>query len=115
MQAHSPHRAGTFTESYHGFPINVSVVLDGTGQNDIKTGVGFFDHLLELLARYSRFDLMVKCEGDIRVDDHHTVDEVALALGSAIKLALNSGDLKKINRSGFHIITMDECLTTVSL
>lgn len=115
MQSESLCRSASFSESYHGFPIKVTVSIDGTGQHGIHTGVSFFDHLLELLARYSGFDINIHCEGDIQVDDHHTIDEVGIALGSAINLALHSGDKNNINRNGFYITTMDECLTTVSL
>jgi imidazoleglycerol-phosphate dehydratase len=115
MQSPLRGRSATFAESYHGFPISVHVLIDGKGHHEISTGIGFLDHLLELLARYSGFDVVINCEGDLRVDDHHTVDEVGIALGTAIKMALSAGDIRQIHRNGFYLVTMDECLTTVSL
>ena len=74
--------------------------LDGRGSADISTGVGFLDHMLELFARHGRFDLVVKCTGDTHVDDHHTTEDVGIALGAAFAQAL--GDKKGICRYGSH-------------
>ena len=88
--------------------IAVKLNLDGRGSADISTGVGFLDHMLELFARHGRFDLDVKCTGDTHVDDHHTTEDVGIALGTAFAQAL--GDKKGICRYGSAIIPMDESL-----
>ena len=88
--------------------IAVKLNLDGRGSADISTGVGFLDHMLELFARHGRFDLDVKCTGDTQVDDHHTTEDVGIALGAAFARAL--GDKKGISRYGSAIIPMDESL-----
>ena len=82
--------------------------LDGTGKSDIATGCGFLDHMLVLFARHGRFDLTVACKGDIWVDDHHTVEDVGIALGEAFRTAL--GDKKGITRYGSQLLPMDEAL-----
>src|SRR5260370_22198152 len=76
--------------------IDVAVNLDGKGVSNISTGVGFFDHMLDLLARHSRIDITVKAKGDLHIDHHHTSEDVAIALGQAVKHAL--GDMKRITR-----------------
>lgn len=88
--------------------IAVKLNLDGRGSADISTGVGFLDHMLELFARHGRFNLDVKCTGDTHVDDHHTTEDVGIALGAAFARAL--GDKKGISRYGSAIIPMDESL-----
>ena len=88
--------------------IAVKLKLDGRGSADISTGVGFLDHMLELFARHGRFDLVVKCTGDTKVDDHHTTEDVGIALGAAFAQAL--GDKKGICRYGSAVIPMDESL-----
>ena len=88
--------------------IALSLNLDGTGKSDIKTGVGFLDHMLTLFAKHGRFDLTVSCNGDTYVDDHHTVEDIGIALGQAFKTAL--GDKKGITRYGNMILPMDEAL-----
>ncbi len=88
--------------------IAVKLNLDGRGSADISTGVGFLDHMLELFARHGRFDLDVKCTGDTHVDDHHTTEDIGIALGAAFARAL--GDKKGISRYGSAIIPMDESL-----
>jgi imidazoleglycerol-phosphate dehydratase len=108
-------RRGRYTRSYHGFPISVEINLDGSGKTELSTGIGFLDHLLDLFARYGSLDLTVICKGDLRVDDHHTVDEVAMALGGAINKALASQIKSTIRRNAFYVVTMDECLTTAAL
>ncbi|MBB3471909.1 imidazoleglycerol-phosphate dehydratase HisB [Sphingomonas sp. BK345] len=93
--------------------ISVSVDLDGTGQYDIHTGVGFFDHMLEQLARHSLVDVTLHCDGDLHIDQHHTVEDSALALGSAVAQAL--GDKRGIRRYADALSPMDETLTRVAL
>ncbi|MEO8208388.1 MAG: imidazoleglycerol-phosphate dehydratase HisB, partial [Chloroflexota bacterium] len=86
--------------------ITVEIVLDGTGEADISTGIGFYDHLLSSLAHHSLIDIRVAASGDIEVDDHHTVEDVALVLGSA--LAASLGDRAGIQRFGEAAVPMDE-------
>ena len=88
--------------------ISLSLNLDGTGKSEISTGVGFLDHMLVLFAKHGRFDLTVSCDGDTWVDDHHTVEDVGIALGQAFKTAL--GDKRGITRYGNMILPMDEAL-----
>ncbi len=88
--------------------IRIRLDLDGTGVCAIDTGVGFLDHMLELFARHGRFDLEVTCKGDTRVDDHHSVEDIGIALGQAFDRAL--GDRKGIFRYGQMILPMDETL-----
>lgn len=91
----------------------VRLNLDGTGKADIATGVGFFDHMLEGFARHGLFDLEVKVEGDLQVDDHHTIEDTGIVLGTAIREAL--GDKKGICRYGHRILPMDEVLALCAL
>jgi imidazoleglycerol-phosphate dehydratase len=93
--------------------IALSLNLDGSGQADLKTGVGFFDHMLHLFARHSLIDLKVHAEGDLHVDAHHTVEDVGICLGKALAQAL--GDKAGIRRYGFQTLPMDEALVTVAL
>ncbi|KQN93114.1 imidazoleglycerol-phosphate dehydratase [Sphingomonas sp. Leaf231] len=93
--------------------IAVTVNLDGSGAYDVKTGVGFFDHMLEQLARHGLIDLHIRCDGDLHIDEHHTVEDTALALGSAVAQAL--GDKRGIRRYGDALSPMDETLTRVAL
>jgi len=88
--------------------IRVMLELDGSGTCSIDTGVGFLDHMLELFARHGRFDLEVRCKGDTRVDDHHSTEDIGIALGQAFDKAL--GDKKGILRYGQMILPMDESL-----
>lgn len=88
--------------------IKLTLNLDGSGNGDISTGVGFLDHMLVLFAKHGRFDLTVSCQGDTWVDDHHTTEDVGIALGQAFKQAL--GDKKGITRYGNMILPMDEAL-----
>lgn len=88
--------------------IEVKLNLDGTGKTDISTGVGFFDHMLSGFARHGLFDLMVKVEGDLEVDCHHTIEDTGIVIGQAISQAL--GDKKGIKRYGHFILPMDETL-----
>ena len=93
--------------------IEVSLELDGAGKTDISTGIGFFDHMLNLFAAHGRFDLKVRCDGDIEVDGHHSVEDIGIALGQALKEAL--GDKRGIARYGAFYLPMDEALAFVSL
>ncbi|MDO4534312.1 MAG: imidazoleglycerol-phosphate dehydratase HisB [Clostridium perfringens] len=93
--------------------IEIKLNLDGTGKRNIDTGIGFFDHMLNLFAFHSRIDLNIKSIGDLEVDDHHTVEDVGIVLGKALKEAL--GDKKFIKRYGTFYIPMDETLALVSL
>lgn len=88
--------------------ISLSLNLDGTGQSEISTGVGFLDHMLTLFARHGRFDLKLSCDGDTYVDDHHSVEDIGIALGQAFEQAL--GDKRGIIRYGSFILPMDETL-----
>jgi imidazoleglycerol-phosphate dehydratase len=93
--------------------IDVAIDLDGKGASTIATGIGFLDHMLELLARHARVDMNVKASGDLHIDPHHTTEDVGIALGQAVKQAL--GDLKGITRYADVHLPMDETLTRVAL
>lgn len=93
--------------------ITVELNIDGIGDVEVNTGLAFFDHMLEALARHSHMDLKLKAQGDLDVDPHHTVEDVGIALGQALKEAL--GDKKKINRFGFSIVPMDESLSMAAI
>ncbi len=98
----SIHRATKETE------IRVEWTLDGSGQGKIDTGIRFFDHMLELLTRHGGFDLRLRAKGDLDVDQHHTVEDLGIALGEAVSKAL--GTRRGINRAGYFIMPMDETL-----
>ncbi|MCL4135648.1 UNVERIFIED_CONTAM: hypothetical protein GTU68_010671 [Idotea baltica] len=93
--------------------IRVEINLDGTGTYDNATGVGFFDHMLDQLARHSLIDMKIRADGDIHIDDHHTVEDTGIALGLALVEAL--GDYKGIRRYGSCLLPMDEALTRAAL
>ena len=93
--------------------ISVAVDLDGTGEYDVSTGIGFLDHMLEQLSRHSLIDLSVKANGDLHIDFHHTTEDTGIAIGEAVSKAL--GDRKGIARYGHATIPMDETCTRVSL
>jgi imidazoleglycerol-phosphate dehydratase len=93
--------------------IDLSVDLDGTGRADIATGVGFFDHMLTLLGKHSLIDLVVRAEGDLHVDAHHTVEDVGICFGAALTQAL--GDKAGIRRYGSATLPMDEVLVTAAV
>ncbi|BET65270.1 imidazoleglycerol-phosphate dehydratase HisB [Opitutales bacterium ASA1] len=93
--------------------IALELNVDGRGRSTIETGVPFFDHLLTLLAKHAMFDLEVKVDGDIEVDYHHTVEDVGIALGEALREAI--GDKRGMVRYGFFILPMDECLGRVAV
>ncbi len=93
--------------------INVSLELDGSGKYEVKTGIGFFDHMLEGFAKHGSFDLKLTVKGDLNVDNHHTVEDAGIVLGSAIRQAL--GDKEGINRYASFIQPMDDALVLVAV
>lgn len=93
--------------------ISLTLNLDGEGRAEIQTGVGFLDHMLELLTKHALLDLTVKASGDLHVDDHHTVEDVGIVLGDALNEAL--GDRKGIRRYGWCLLPMDEAMARVAL
>jgi imidazoleglycerol-phosphate dehydratase len=93
--------------------VAVAINLDGCGAGSISTGIGFLDHMLELLARHSRIDMDIKAAGDLHVDYHHTAEDVGIALGQAVRQAL--GDMKGITRYADALLPMDETLTRVAV
>ncbi|MEM7491549.1 MAG: imidazoleglycerol-phosphate dehydratase HisB [Pseudomonadota bacterium] len=93
--------------------ISVELDLDGTGTYDIRTGVGFFDHMLEQLARHSLIDMTVRCDGDLHIDDHHSVEDTGIALGQALTQAV--GDKHGIRRYGSCLLPMDDALVRAAL
>jgi len=106
-------RKATLRRTTKETDIEVAVDLDGTGQSAISTGIGFFDHMLDLLARHSRIDITVKAKGDLHIDHHHTTEDVGITLGQAVKQAL--GDMKGIARYADVHVPMDEALTRVAV
>jgi imidazoleglycerol-phosphate dehydratase len=93
--------------------VRLSVNLDGSGKGSIHTGVGFFDHMLDLLSRHSLIDLEIEADGDLEVDAHHTIEDVGIVLGQALERAL--GDKRGISRYGWAIVPMDESLAQVAI
>ena len=106
-------RTATVTRKTAETDITLSLAIDGSGKGKIDTGVAFFDHMLTLFAKHGLFDLTVKAKGDTDVDYHHTVEDVGIALGDAVKQAI--GDKKGLVRYGFFILPMDECLGRVAI
>jgi imidazoleglycerol-phosphate dehydratase len=106
-------RTATVRRSTSETKIDLSLGLDGTGKAKIATGVGFFDHMLTHVARHGLFDLTVKAEGDLHIDAHHTVEDVGICLGQALKDAL--GDKAGIRRYGHCTLPMDETLVTAAV
>lgn len=106
-------RKGAVKRTTKETDIDVSVDLDGTGISKIETGIGFLDHMLDLLARHSRMDIAVKAKGDLHIDHHHTAEDVGIALGQAVKQAL--GDMKGITRYADVHLPMDEALSRVAI
>ncbi len=106
-------RSHTLTRSTAETEITVTLDLDGTGQYDNQTGVGFFDHMLDQLARHSLIDMTVRAKGDLHIDDHHTVEDTGIALGQALAAAL--GDKRGIVRYGSCLLPMDDALVRAAL
>lgn len=106
-------RTATRSRTTRETQIELSLNLDGSGTADISTGVGFFDHMLELLTKHALLDLTVKAVGDLHVDDHHTVEDVGIALGEALNMAL--GERRGIRRYGWCMLPMDEAMARVAL
>ena len=106
-------REGRITRSTKETEVVVAVKLDGVGRAEVATGIGFLDHMLDLLARHSRIDLAVKAKGDLHIDQHHTTEDVGIVLGQAVKQAL--GDMRGITRYADVHVPMDETLTRVAI
>ena len=106
-------RSATITRTTAETDVRVELDLDGTGRAEIATGLGFFDHMLTLLAGHALFDLQVACRGDLHVDGHHTVEDVGRAIGTALATVL--GERRGIRRYGHAIVPMDEALATVAV
>ena len=101
-------RTATVSRVTRETSITVTLTLEGTGTADVKTGLGFLDHLLEALSRHARFDVRLACEGDLHVDDHHSAEDCALTLGQALDRAL--GERRGVNRFGWAYAPLDEAL-----
>ena len=106
-------RTAEITRKTHETAIEVAVNLDGTGQSACQTGVGFFDHMLDQLARHSLIDITLKAKGDLHIDDHHTLEDCGIALGQALARAL--GDKKGIRRYGHFRLAMDDTQVACAL
>src|SRR3954471_17896173 len=108
-----PHRTAKLSRKTKETDISLSLDLDGSGQSTIETGVGFFDHMLTHLAKHSLMDLTLRAKGDLHIDDHHTVEDISLVLGSALEQSL--GDKAGIFRYGWAAIPMEDTLAEVAL
>ena len=106
-------RSATIERTTKETAVSATVELDGAGRYDVTTGIGFFDHMLEQLARHSLIDITVRAKGDLHVDDHHTVEDVGIALGQAVRKAM--GDMAGISRYADVHLPMDETLTRVAI
>ena len=106
-------RKGTIHRVSKETQIRLSLTIDGRGRYQVSTGIGFFDHMLELFAHHGGFDLKLKANGDLHVDQHHTVEDVGIALGEAFNKAL--GDKKGILRAGYFVMAMDETLAVAAV
>ena len=106
-------RTGTVKRDTTETKIALTLTIDGQGTYSVSTGIRFFDHMLELFTRHGGFDLTLKCTGDLDVDQHHTVEDVGIALGEAFAIAL--GDKKGILRAGYFVMTMDETLAVAAV
>ena len=106
-------RSATVNRKTQETCIEVALDLDGTGRCDIETGVGFFDHMLELLGRHGCFDLTIRAEGDLHIDPHHTVEDVGICLGKALVEAV--GEPVGITRFGHAVVPMDETLAEAAI
>ncbi len=106
-------RTATFARKTKETDINLTVNLDGSGKTELSTGVGFFDHMLDAMCRFAQFDLTLSCVGDLDIDAHHTVEDVGICLGKAIREAL--GDRAGIRRVGSAYMPMDEALAFAAI
>ena len=106
-------RAATIARKTRETDISVTIGLDGTGRSDCATGVGFFDHMLDQLAKHALLDLSVAAKGDLHIDDHHTVEDVGIAIGQALAKAL--GDKRGIRRYGHFALVMDDARVEAAL
>lgn len=106
-------RIATVTRTTKETDISVTINLDGTGKNNINTGIGFFDHMLNGFSKHGLFDLDITCKGDLEVDSHHTIEDCGIVIGEAIKKAV--GDKKAIKRFGYFVLPMDEALVLCAL
>ncbi len=106
-------RTGKVSRKTNETAIQIDINLDGTGKADMNTGIGFFDHMLDQLAKHSLIDMKIKCDGDLHIDSHHSVEDTGIALGQALKEAI--GDKKGIRRYGHFDLVMDEARASVSL
>lgn len=106
-------RAAVLSRKTKETDIQVEVALDGSGAAEISTGIGFFDHMLEQIARHSLIDIKIKAVGDLHIDQHHTVEDIGIVLGKAIRMA--SGDLQGITRFADVLLPMDETMTRVAI
>ena len=106
-------RDATITRTTSETAISVSLALDGTGAAKISTGVGFFDHMLDQLAKHSLIDMTITAKGDLHIDDHHTIEDVGIAIGQALSKAL--GDKKGIRRYGHFALAMDDAQIACAL
>ena len=106
-------RTATFARKTKETDINLTVNLDGSGKTELATGVGFFDHMLDAMCRFAQFDLTLNCAGDLDIDAHHTVEDVGICLGKAIREAL--GDRAGIRRVGSAYMPMDEALAFAAI
>ncbi|HEX8524467.1 MAG TPA: imidazoleglycerol-phosphate dehydratase HisB [Tepidisphaeraceae bacterium] len=113
MAKRSAQRTAEISRQTKETQISLALNLDGSGKADVRTGVGFFDHMLDLLARHSLIDLDVEAKGDLHVDQHHTVEDVGIVLGQALEKAI--GDKRGIYRYGWAIVPMDESLAQVAV
>ncbi len=106
-------REAAFMRKTRETTVQMSLQLDGSGESEVGTGIGFFDHMLELFAKHGKFDLQMQVDGDLYVDGHHTVEDAGIVLGKGIKDAL--GDKKGIRRYGSAVVPMDESLAEVAI
>ncbi len=106
-------RKGSVKRTTKETDVEIAIDLDGEGRASIATGIGFLDHMLDLLARHSRIDMAIKAKGDLPIDYHHTTEDVGIALGQALKQAL--GDMKGVTRYADVHLPMDEALTRVAI
>jgi imidazoleglycerol-phosphate dehydratase len=113
MRMSEPKRSAEVIRNTTETKIELHLVIEGRGQYNVSTGIRFFDHMLELFTRHGGFDLDLTCKGDLDVDQHHTVEDVGIALGEAFARAI--GDKRGINRAGYFLMPMDETLAIAAV